>query len=296
MKARPDCIACMFKQALNTIRILTDNTEPQTQVMRSLAHRVADTLSLNKTPAALSQPVYEIITEITGVADPYENIKTETNRLALSLLPDLTNRVHNATDPLDAALHVAAAGNIIDMGIGHEFDMEKDIIRIMDQPFTINAIEDFRTELRVNKNVLYLGDNAGEIVFDTILVEHIIKTGASVTFVVKSGPIINDATIIDAEISGMTKLVPVIETGSNDIGINWNNVSPEFRQAFETADIIIGKGHGNFETCNERSENIYFLLKAKCDMVAQALGVQFGDIVFKHSAGQNSKTSNPHIS
>jgi uncharacterized protein with ATP-grasp and redox domains len=101
-----------------------------------------------------------------------------------------------------------------------------------------------------------------------------------VTFAVKSGPIINDATMEDARQVRLTDLVPVIETGAGDIGVEWANVSDEFRRAFETADVILSKGHGNFETTEDRPENLYFLLKAKCEIVARALGVTLGDIVF----------------
>ncbi len=283
MKAKPDCIVCMFKQALNTIKTITNDPEIQMQVLSELAKTVKDASSLNQTPAALSQPAYEIISRITGIKDPYAQNKAETNQLALSIMPEISNLVQNADDPLNAAVHAAVAGNIIDLGIGHKFDIHKDIALIMNQKFAINALEDFRAELRPGRTLLYLGDNAGEIVLDTLLVRQILDAGINILFSVKSGPVINDATMHDAEIAGMTKLTRVIETGSNDIGINWNRVSSEFVRAFETADIIVSKGHGNFECCNTRTENIYFLLKTKCDMVAQALNVKLGDIVFKHS-------------
>jgi uncharacterized protein with ATP-grasp and redox domains len=178
-------------------------------------------------------------------------------------------------------LHIAAAGNVIDLGAGHKFDIEDDVRELMEQPFAISSIEKFREELTPGCKVLYLGDNAGEIVFDCLLVKLLLQYGADVTFTVKSGPIINDAIMKDAVFVGMADLVPVIETGGADIGVNWENVSDEFMRAFENADIIISKGHGNFETCNDRPGNIYFLLKAKCELVAQILGVTLGDIVFK---------------
>jgi hypothetical protein len=128
--------------------------------------------------------------------------------------------------------------------------------------------------------MLYLGDNAGEIVFDKLLVEQILSTGVEVVFAVKSAPIINDAVMQDAVETGMTKLVKVITTGSNDIGVNWSNTSRELKNVFRNADVILGKGHGNFETCHDRPENLYFLLKVKCDMVADEIGVKLGDIVF----------------
>ncbi|MEI6219261.1 MAG: ARMT1-like domain-containing protein, partial [bacterium] len=138
-------------------------------------------------------------------------------------------------------------------------------------------------DLGPGRHLLYLGDNSGEIVFDTLLVEQILKTGTTVTYTVKSGPIINDATMDDAVVSGMTKLTKVIETGSDDIGVNWRRSSKQFKKAFSSSDVIIAKGHGNFETCDELPGNIYSLLKAKCNVVAAVLGVKLGDMVFHHT-------------
>jgi uncharacterized protein with ATP-grasp and redox domains len=272
----------MFKQALNTVRIVTADPAVHMDVMRQLAAHVA-AMSLDGTPAALSQPAYEVMARVTGTGDPYLKQKDQTNRTAMAILPDIAAAVAAAADPLDAALHAAAAGNIIDMGIGHSFDIERDVLAMLERPFAISAIESFRAALRPGVHVLYLGDNAGEIVFDRLLVQAMQAAGADVTFTVKSGPIINDATLTDARQVGMTELCPVIETGAADIGVNWNRVSKEFRAAVARADLILAKGHGNFETCNDRPENFFFLLKAKCDLVARELGVTLGDMVFKHS-------------
>jgi len=279
MKAYPDCIACMFKQALNTARLVTEDPNVHVRVLKTLAARVAET-TLDQTPAALSQPAYEVITEVTGVRDPYAALKRESNAATLGILPDLEEEIEKAADPLDAALHAAVAGNIIDLGIGHEFDIERDVLEMMSQPFAISALDDFRNELRPGRRLLYLGDNAGEIVLDRLLIDRLTALGLAVTVTVKSGPIINDATMVDAREAGLFERVEVIETGSADIGVNWERVSDAFRTAFTQADLIISKGHGNFETCNERPENIYFLLKAKCPMVASELGCRLWDIVF----------------
>ena len=200
----------------------------------------------------------------------------------LELLPSLEAIVRRSKDPLKAAIHLAAAGNVIDLGIGHEFDLKKDIALLMKQPFAIDDYPDFRREIGPGRTLLYLGDNCGEIVFDRVLIEYLLAMGVRVTFVVKSGPIINDATRADAEFCGLTQLCPVIETGSDDIGVGWRNISSVFRRHVKAADIILGKGHGNFETCHGRPGNYYFLLKAKCDMVANELGVVTGNTVFKH--------------
>ena len=153
----------------------------------------------------------------------------------------------------------------------------------MRQSFGIDDYSDFQKELRPGRRLLYLGDNCGEIVFDRVLVEQLLAKGVKVTFVVKSGPIINDATLEDAQFASISAICPVIETGSNDIGVGWANVSASFRRHVRMADIIIAKGHGNFETCIGKRGNYYFLLKAKCDVVASELGVKNGDTVFKHA-------------
>ena len=281
MKAKPDCIVCVFRQALGAARLACDNPAQHLRVMQEVARWVAQT-DLERTPASLSRPLYATVTGITGNPDPYHAIKAESNRIALELLPSIRARIAASPDPLQTAIHAAAAGNLIDLGIGHAFDIAKDIPAMLDQPFKLNAIEEFRKELGPGRKLVYLGDNAGEIVFDMPLVEAILKTGTTVTFTVKSGPIINDATLEDAHAVGLTDRVPVIGTGSNDIGVDWTRVSGEFLDAVRQADVLVSKGHGNFETCNERPENFYFLLKAKCAMVADALNVRLGDLVFAH--------------
>ncbi len=289
MKATADCIACTFKQGLNTARLVSDDPAVHLKVMKELGRHVASLSELG-TPAVASQPAYEVTSAVTGVADPYARIKRETNRAAMAVAGDIRRLIASSPDPLDAALHAAAAGNVIDLGIGHEFDIEKDIESFMYRPFTFSAIDDLREELGPGCRLLYLGDNAGEIVFDALLVEQLLAAGVEITFTVKSGPIINDATMEDATSTGMTDLVPVIETGSADIGIHWERCSDEFSSAVEAAHVIIAKGHGNFETCNERPENIYFLLKAKCDLVAREIGCALGDIVFLHSPEHGVRT------
>jgi damage-control phosphatase, subfamily I len=281
MQARPECFVCMFKQALNTIRLVTPDETLHRRALEALGARLP-ALDLAQTPAALSRHVYAIVSELTGVADPYRALKQETNRLALALLPRVRPLVERAADPLDAALHLAAAGNIIDAGIGHAFDIERDVETLMHTAFAVSALERFRTDLRPGRRLLYVGDNAGEIVFDAVLVERIQAAGVVVTVSVKSGPIINDATMEDAQAAGLPALCRVIETGSDDIGVNFARASAEFRREFDSADIVLAKGHGNFETCEDRPGNLYFLLKAKCPLVAEAAGIKLGDLFFAH--------------
>ena len=281
MKSDIECLYCLMKQAFNTAVLATSDKALQEEVVRQTGQWIQEA-DLSRSPADISTFVYRLVSEITGVKDPYEEITKDTNQQALDLVPDLEKWIASAHDPLDVALHLSVAGNIIDMGIGHDFDLKNDIHGIVGTPFALNDIDDFRKEMSKNKKILFLGDNSGEIIFDRLLIQWLLTQGLDITYIVKSGPIINDAMMEDAVMAGITDLVPVIETGSDDIGILWDNISPELEQAFNESDMIIAKGHGNFESCDELPFNFYFLLKAKCDVVARALGVARGDIVFSH--------------
>jgi len=179
-------------------------------------------------------------------------------------------------------VRLAATGNVIDLGIGVAFDIEREVEKALETPFAVDDFAKFEEDLKRARKLLYIGDNAGEIVFDKVLIEEIHKVGDyQVIFVVRGGPCINDALREDAEEVGMDEVAKVIDTGSDGIGIPWKEVSEEFREAFLEADLRISKGQGNFETLNGRPEPIYFVLKAKCEAVARELGVRYGDVVFK---------------
>ena len=281
MKSRFECLPCLMTQALNSARLATADENMHREIMNR-ASDWSKEADLSCSPAEISTRIYRIVSEVTGIADPYSEIKKETNNEALSMAVDLRQILEESSDSLSTGLHLAAAGNIIDMGIGHKYNIRHDVMEILETAFAIDSTENFREELKSGYRLLYLGDNSGEIVFDMLLVEILQKMGADITFAVKSGPIINDVLGSDADDVGLSELVPIIETGSDDIGINFERASSEFLDAFDRADCIIAKGHGNFESCEGRPGNIYFLLKAKCDVVAGELGVARGDIVFKH--------------
>jgi hypothetical protein len=156
--------------------------------------------------------------------------------------------------------------------------MEQDLLTILDQPMAICHLDSFVSTLSSAKSILYLGDNAGESVFDKILIEAMQKP---VTYVVREHPVINDVTMEDALASGIQEVASIISSGSDAPGILLNDCSDEFRHAFENADMIISKGQGNYETLSETTRPVFFLLKAKCHVIAHHLGVNENDIVLK---------------
>ena len=280
MKAGLACIPCILKQAYNTAVRATED-EKKIRTILDYTAEYLKSVDLNTTPADASYFAYMITKKVTGLSDPYEEEKRRFNEICLEKIPKLKSKIESSGNPLKAAVKVAILGNIIDMGIGYSFDLDKEIKEVFNGVLAIDDYKDFIKQLeKGRKSILYLGDNAGEIVFDRMLVEKLIEEH-EVTFVVKKGPVINDATMEDACFIGMTDCVRVIDTGSDGIGVKWSGVSDEFVEAYESADIIISKGQGNFETMSDVNKNIFFLLRAKCDSVARELGVSFGDVVFK---------------
>lgn len=279
MIAHLECLVCMLKQGMNAARVATDDVVLQEKAVREISTLIKN-MDLNMSPAYVSQPAYEMVAEITGNPDPFKELRKQTNQAALELVPQLKQIIQASSDPLYTAFHVSVAGNAIDLGIGHEFDMSEMVQKIIETPFTIDCYEKFKQDLESAKSILFLSDNSGEIVFDRLLVEQLVNTKIDIKYCVKSGPIINDAMMEDAKTAGITELVEVMETGSNDIGVNFEKSSQAFLDEFNSADIIIAKGHGNFETCCDLPNNIYFILKAKCIVVANQLGVEEGSIVF----------------
>jgi hypothetical protein len=281
MKARLGCIPCFVKQGLSAVRLSTQDPAAQQRVLDEVLRRIQG-LSLDLSPAFLSQAVYATVREMTGVADPFAQARRETNRRALALLPELRRRIAASSDPLHAAIKAALIGNVVDLGIGRAFDLERDVARGLDADLAVDDYPAFRAALKGCRRLLYVCDNSGEIAFDRLLIEDL-RARCEVTASVKSRPIINDATMEDAEEVGLTAVARVIETGSDDIGVNWERSSREFVETFRAADLVLAKGQGNFETLDETPGEIFFLLKAKCPEVAAELGVNEGAQVFLRS-------------
>jgi len=280
MKAELACIPCIMKQAFNTAVRATDDEGKIREILDRTAEYVK-TVNLDTTPADASNFAYRITREITENEDPYREDKRSFNDLCLGKLEDLRRLVTASEHPMKTAARLAILGNVIDMGIGFAFDLDDELKNVLERELAVDDFDDFAAFIGGGgKKMMYLLDNAGEIVFDRLLVE-ILAVDHDVTCVVKRGPIINDATREDADYTGLTGLVKVIDTGSDGIGVKWDEVSDEFVRTYENADVIVSKGQGNFETMSDRDKRTYFLLRAKCDSVASMLGVRFGDVVFK---------------
>jgi uncharacterized protein with ATP-grasp and redox domains len=196
----------------------------------------------------------------------------------LALVPWLKEIIKESLDPLETTLRLSTAGNIIDFGAAREFDLHATIQQVLTADFSIYDLQAIKLALANAKTILFLADNAGETVFDKLLIEQINKP---VLYAVKSSPVLNDATRTDAVYAGVDQVATIIETGNSIPGASLEKCTPEFYRLFQSADLIISKGQGNYEMLSENSEPIFFLLKAKCALVARDLQVPLGSFILK---------------
>lgn len=283
MNIHLDCIPCFLRQALDAARLITDDETLHEQILRETL-RLTETMDLSLCPPAIGQKIHRRLRELTESVDPYHTIKQKHNKLAMELYDLLEPTVNTSDNPLETAIRLAIAGNIIDLGVKTSIsdnDIRRTIEHSLNDSFDVELVEQLQKDAANAKNILYLADNAGEIVFDRFLVK--LLPMEKITVVVKGYPIINDATMEDAEQVGLTKMVPVIDNGSDGPGTILDTCSPDFLKRFDNADLIISKGQGNYESLNEQDKRIYFILKAKCPVIAADLNCKIGRMILKKS-------------
>ncbi|OGW28017.1 MAG: hypothetical protein A2X56_15000 [Nitrospirae bacterium GWC2_57_13] len=280
MKTELECLPCFFRQVSRTLRYAGVNGDAGRKIMRRVGE-IVEQATLDQAPARISTHLHRALRRDTGV-DPYRHLKESSTRSALALLPRLRVSAASAPgrDPLEVAVRVAIAGNVIDFGIYEEFDLEGSLVDSLRLPLASAPYRSFVRALERARTILYLCDNAGEIVFDRLLLDLLRAAGKDVTAVVKGSAVINDATINDAVAAGLEESARVIDNGSDGIGTLLETCSERFLDAYRSADLVISKGQANFETLlAEKDPRIFFLFKVKCPVVARSLGRPEGDIV-----------------
>ncbi|NOZ85235.1 MAG: DUF89 family protein [Deltaproteobacteria bacterium] len=291
MKIFLDCIPCFLMQALDACRIATVDPVVHERIIRRVLHGLGD-IPFDDSPPQMGAIIHRIVREETGHPDPYHPVKARFNRLAQGLLPILRNKIESCDDPFAAAVRVAVSGNIIDFAQGtglDESEVETAIDDSLSQVFDIDHLARLEAALDGASSILYLGDNAGEIVLDRLLLQQLPKD--IVTFVVRGAPVINDATIEDAEAAGLTELVEVIDNGSDIPGTVLEECSPAFVKRFQEADIVISKGQGNYETLSDAGREVFHLLKVKCPVIARDIGCPVGSRVVLQKKPNSFRTT-----
>ncbi len=275
MRIELDCIPCFIRQALEAARLCSEDPGVHEKILREVLILSAD-LDLGRSPPYVGQCIHRRLRELTGVADPYRTAREEFNRLADEALEEVRGIVATSRDPVWAAATYAVMANAMDMGIPGVYgaaEFRQALERASEHPL-MGDREGIREALAQAPDILYLADNAGEIVFDRLLIEQI--GPERVTLVVRGAPILNDAIRQDARAVGLEAMVEVLDNGSDAPGTMLEDCSPLFRERFARASLILAKGQGNFETLSRAPGNLVFLFKVKCPVVAGQVGLPLG--------------------
>ena len=280
MKTALECIPCFVRQAAEAVEMSVLDGPCKERLLKHLLREIADA-DWAGMPVAIAQHIQRRVRAETGQADPYRPLKDRMNRIALDLLPTLAANARRHADPREAVVRLTIAGNLLDAGSKSRLaleDLPKRLNTIWDMPLVGSVTDLFRAADEA-RSILYLADNAGEIVFDRLLIEAL--PVQKITVAVRGVPVINDATLEDAKTAGLTGLVKVIANGSDAPGTLVEECSDDFRDAYNRADLIIAKGQGNYETLSDTPKHAYFLLTVKCALIGAHIGAPLGALVVK---------------
>lgn len=279
MEITLDCIPCMLKQALESSRMVTDDIDKQEKIMEEALLVLLNFKGYRNSPD-LTREIHRIIRKMTGVDDSYYEVKRRDLKVANELYPFLKEFMKQQEGNRYWALKTAATGNNIDAAIYQDIDVKHCVEHELEKEFSICDLDIFEDKLKTASNILIIGDNAGETVFDKILIEHL--PDIPIIYGVRSSPILNDTTKKEAYESGLGEVSTILSTGCDAPGTIIEDCSETFIDIFNKADIIISKGQGNYEGLSDIKGNLFFLLKAKCPMIANKLKVNLNDYVFKY--------------
>jgi len=280
MKMAPPCRSCILKQAQTTARITGADDALITRI-QILSREILDAAPEGVTAPEVAADIYAMIADLSGNRDPYLSRKRKSTEEALSIFSRIRDMVLSSADPLRSSLLAAAAGNVIDFGVPSLAGSPRAVLdEFGDLRFFHDDFDSLSDELASARSILYLADNAGELVFDRLLLDYMTEhLTARVTLAVRGGPIINDVTRKDALMSMIDDRIGLIDTGSAVPGALLSRASDEFLKVFHESDVVISKGQGNFEVLEGVDHTIYFILKAKCDVISRYLGVPKGSLL-----------------
>ena len=295
MKTYLDCIPCFFKQALEAARKAGASAKVQKKILDELAG-ILPKISLTSSPPEIGKIIYALVSEVSGKKDPFLKEKKRSNELALGIYDKLSKRIDSSGDKLLLAVELAIAGNIIDYGVKNSLNVDVELAKILNEEKKVikkesKAIFDytrFKRALKHSKNILYLADNAGEVVFDRILIEQIkrMDEDKQIIYAVKEKPVINDALKRDAKDCGIGKVARIVSSGSDAPGTVLSLCSKDFLSMYREADMVISKGQGNFEALSKTKRPVFFLFMAKCRVIAKDIGCKVGDVILSYHRGK----------
>ncbi len=278
MRTYPQCIPCMSRLLESTIQRIDLPEQNRKDLLKSFINEISNA-DHSLPPARISGAVYLKLLAVSNQDDLFRPYKDKSIQEALNLYPQLKTLVDLAKDRIEAAIRISALGNILDVANPNSYNLEEEIDRLFHFPIQGNSLEEFKQDLHKEASLLILADNAGETVFDRVLIETL---DLPVIYAVKSGPAFDDALFQDAVAAGVDQVAEIITTGSIFPGTDLPSCSPEFRELFNSAPLILAKGQANLETLSDVHREVFFLLKVKCEVISKEINYPLGSLVLRH--------------
>ena len=290
MKVYPECLPCFALQALRAANQATNNESLKWEILVEASRYIA-TFQPGMKPVEMAEIIYPMVARKTGVPDPFETIKHETNQQALALYPFFKTLIAESKTPVKTALKLAIIGNSIDFGPpqNHHKDLKAETLATLHEPLTIDDTETLSSRLPRASALLLIADNSGEIVLDRLLLEtiHSHYPDLKITVAVRDVPIINDVTLADFKEAGFPAAISAVSSGNKTPGVILGKASRKFLDIYAAADIIFSKGQGNYEgLSDDADERVFFLFKTKCAIIARHVGVKEGAMIVKQGGGK----------
>ena len=279
MKIQTECVPCLLKRIIFEAELSTTDRELQIKTLKNAIKTLAELYDPDVCSASIATRVHKIAYETLGDVDPYKNLKSLSNKVAISLVPRVEDLIKESDDPLKTSMICSIVGNMMDFGIAGGSKSPENLVGIFEKYVSMGLGHDdydkLRNVLSNSRNVLFFTDNCGEIVFDKILCREIKKVFPDLflTLVVKGEYILSDATMDDAVSLGFDEVVDeILTTGCFAVGVDFNNISSVLRKKLDESDLIICKGMANYESFSETDyKPIVYLLRTKCTAIANSM-------------------------
>ncbi len=276
-----ECLICQVKALEKRVEKYEIPEEKRDRIVSELFKKIAS-IDLEKSYSPeITRDILHVLSQSSKISDPYLPEKIQGNQEMLDRYDEFKKMTHQSDNPFDTALRLAIAGNIIDFGPTHHFDVKGTIEKVLHSDFAIDHSVRLLEAIKKAKNILYLGDNCGEIVLDKLFLETI--NHPDVWFAVRERPVLNDATEKEARNVGIDKFAHIIKNGDAAPSTLLHRVSLEFLEVYKKADLIISKGMGNYEGLMFESDpRLFFLLMVKCPVIGRKIGAEKGEFVVKN--------------
>ncbi|MFK5937994.1 MAG: ARMT1-like domain-containing protein [Sulfurimonas sp.] len=277
------CISCIINQSAKVAGAINADEELKKRLILTVED-MSKSFSFEKSPPEIAADVYEKMSYLAKKKDLYEEVKEQSTQKALSFVPLLEEKLLISQNKLLTATKIAVAGNVIDLAAAVEFDLKEELSKIFHTEFAHNDFSALQIKLAKAKTVLVIGDNVGEHIFDYLFIQTLKQLYPNVvySYMVRGNAIINDVTMKEAKEAGFDTLCHLQDSGVNTPGFTYNRANEESKELFDSADLVVSKGMGNYECLSpSHRKDICFLLKVKCGVVATSLDKNIGDIICK---------------